>query len=59
MLGFALSDHHPTTDLATAAINMAVAVRGGDVTGVIFHADRGSQGEFNWSLQHPRDGGGL
>jgi transposase InsO family protein len=43
MLGFALSDHHPTTDLATAAINMAVAVRGGDVTGVIFHADRGSQ----------------
>ena len=44
MLGFALSDRYPTADLATAATNMAVAVRGGDVAGVIFHSDRGSQG---------------
>lgn len=43
MLGFALSDTYPTAELAKAAINMAVAVRGGDVAGVIFHADRGSQ----------------
>jgi transposase InsO family protein len=43
MLGFALADTYPNAELATAAINMAVAVRGGDVTGVIFHTDRGSQ----------------
>lgn len=43
MLGFALSDDYPSADLATAAINMAVAVRGGDVTGVVFHSDRGTQ----------------
>ncbi|MCQ3803484.1 MAG: IS3 family transposase [Acidimicrobiia bacterium] len=43
ILGFALSDKHPTSALAQAAINMAVATRGGDVRGVIFHTDRGSQ----------------
>ena len=43
MLGFAQSDRHPTAELATAAINMAAAVRGGDITGVIFHTDKGSQ----------------
>lgn len=43
LLGFALSDDYPTAELAKAAINMAVAVRGGDVDGVIFHADRGTQ----------------
>ena len=43
ILGFATSDSHPTAQLATAAINMAAAARGGDVTGVIFHTDKGSQ----------------
>lgn len=43
MLGFALSDDYPTAELAKAAINMAVAVRGGDVAGTIFHTDRGSE----------------
>jgi len=43
MLGFALSDDYPTAALAIAAINMAVAVRGGDIAGVIFHTDRGTQ----------------
>ena len=43
MLGFAQSDSYPTAELATAAINMAAAVRGGDVAGVIFHTDKGSQ----------------
>ena len=43
MLGFAQSDAYPTAQLATAAINMAAAVRGGDVAGVIFHTDKGSQ----------------
>lgn len=43
LLGFALSDRHPTAELAQAAVNMAVAARGGDVAGVIFHTDKGAQ----------------
>lgn len=43
MLGFATSARHPTAELAAAALNMAAATRGGDVAGVIFHTDRGSQ----------------
>ncbi len=43
MLGYATSDDYPTARLATAAINMAAATRGGDVEGVIFHTDKGSQ----------------
>jgi transposase InsO family protein len=43
VVGFALSEHHDA-ELACAALQMAVAVRGGRqvVTGVIFHSDRGS-----------------
>jgi putative transposase len=40
--GFAMSEHHDA-ELATGALKMAVAVRGGDVAGVIFHSDRGSE----------------
>jgi putative transposase len=40
--GFAIGEHHDA-ELAAAAIKMAVAVRGGDVSGVIFHTDRGSE----------------
>lgn len=43
MLGFAFSDDYPDAELAKAAINMAVATRGGVVTGVIFHSDKGTQ----------------
>jgi transposase InsO family protein len=43
LVGFALSDDYPDATFAKAAINMAVAVRGGDVRGVVFHSDRGSQ----------------
>lgn len=43
LLGFALSDDYPTAELAKAAINMAVATRGGVVDGVIFHSDKGTQ----------------
>ena len=43
LLGFALSDRHPTAELAQAAINTAAATKGGDVTGVIFHTDKGTQ----------------
>lgn len=40
--GFAIGEHHDA-ELAAAAVKMAAAVRGGDVTGVIFHSDRGSE----------------
>ena len=40
--GFSLSEHHDAA-LATAAIKMAAAVRGGDIGGVIFHTDKGSE----------------
>ena len=43
MLGFALSDDYPDAEFAKAAINMAVATRGGVVAGVIFHTDKGTQ----------------
>ena len=33
---------HPDAELAGQAVKMAVATRGGDVAGVIFHTDRGS-----------------
>ena len=57
MLGFATSDDYPTAELAKQAINMAVAARGGDVKGVIFHSDKGSQAGFNRWSQHLDDGG--
>jgi transposase InsO family protein len=41
IVGFALSEH-PDAELAKAALQTAVAVRGGTVAGVIFHSDRGS-----------------
>lgn len=41
LLGYATSDH-PDALLAMATIRMAVAARGGDVRGVIFHTDKGS-----------------
>ncbi len=43
MLGYATSLRRPTAALAEAALNMAAAARGGDVEGVIFHTDKGSQ----------------
>jgi putative transposase len=42
VVGFALSEHHDA-DLAYAALAMAVAVRGGQVAGVILHTDQGSE----------------
>ena len=43
MVGFATSDDYPTAELAKAAINTAVATRGGKTKDVIFHSDKGSQ----------------
>ena len=45
--GFAIGEHHDA-ELAVASLDMAAAVRGGDVKGVIFHTDKGS--EFTASL---------
>jgi transposase InsO family protein len=44
IVGFAVGEHHDA-DLATAALQMAVAVRGGTdlITGVVFHTDQGSE----------------
>ncbi|MEU9015703.1 IS3 family transposase [Streptomyces sp. NPDC048479] len=41
-LGYAMGDRHDTT-LVSAALQMAIATRGGQVDGVIFHTDRGSE----------------
>jgi transposase InsO family protein len=42
MLGYAMSAHHDSV-LVTASLRMAAATRGGQVDGVIFHSDRGSE----------------
>lgn len=42
IVGFALGEHHDPA-LAKAALCMAIAVRGGDVAGVIFHSDQGGE----------------
>jgi putative transposase len=42
VVGFALSEH-PDAQLAYGALTMAVAVRGGQVPGVILHTDCGSE----------------
>jgi transposase InsO family protein len=56
LLGYAMGARHDA-ELVVASLNMAAATRGGDVRGVIFHSDRGSEGGFNWSSQHPDLGG--
>ena len=40
--GFAIGEHHDAA-LAKAALCMAAAVRGGNVSGVIFHSDKGGE----------------
>jgi transposase InsO family protein len=42
-IGYALGAHHDA-DLAAGAVQVAIAVRGGDVAGVVLHTDQG--GEF-------------
>lgn len=42
VLGFAISEHHDA-ELAYGSLAMAVAVRGGQVRGVVLHTDRGSE----------------
>ncbi len=42
MLGYAMSGHHDAA-LVVASLRMAATTRGGDVDGVVFHSDRGSE----------------
>jgi transposase InsO family protein len=42
ILGFALGEHHDA-QLAYGALTMAVAVRGGQAAGVVFHTDQGGE----------------
>jgi transposase InsO family protein len=42
LLGWSIADHH-RAELVTDALKAAVAARGGHVSGVIFHSDRGSE----------------
>ena len=42
ILGYAMGAHHDAA-LVVAALNMAAVTRGGQVAGVIFHSDRGSE----------------
>ncbi|MEU6890144.1 IS3 family transposase [Streptomyces viridosporus] len=42
LLGYAMGERHDA-DLVVASLHMAAATRGGDVSGVIFHNDRGSE----------------
>jgi putative transposase len=46
-VGYAMDAHHDAR-LATAALQVAIAVRGGDIAGVIFHSDQG--GEYTADL---------
>jgi transposase InsO family protein len=52
LIGYSMAEHM-RADLVVDALNHAVAARGGHIDGVIFHSDRGAQGGFNWSSQHP------
>ncbi|BDZ62695.1 hypothetical protein GCM10025873_24860 [Demequina sediminis] len=51
VLGRAVADSLHT-DVVEAALRQAVALRGDLAGKVVFHADRGVQGGFNWSSQH-------
>jgi putative transposase len=42
VVGFALGERHDA-ELAKAALCMAIAVRGGEVDGVVFHSDQGGE----------------
>lgn len=55
IVGYSI-DERMKSRLAVTALDNAVARRG-DVDGCILHSDRGSQGGFNWSSQHPDLGG--
>jgi transposase InsO family protein len=51
VIGWALAEHM-RAGLVGDALSMAMATRGGQAPGVLFHSDRGCQGGFNRSSQH-------
>lgn len=51
LLGYSMASHM-RTELVADALTMAAGTRGGNTAGIIFHGDRGSQGEINRSSQH-------
>ncbi len=52
IVGYAI-DSRMTSELAVSALRMAIILRGRPA-GTIVHSDRGGQGGFNWSSQHPQ-----
>lgn len=56
LCGWAMDETMPA-GLVGRALEQAAELRGGDLTGALFHADRGSQGGFNRSSQHLDHGG--
>ena len=58
LIGWSLAEHARAT-LVSDALDAAVAARGGEVAGVIFHTDHGGQGGFNWSSQRCLAGGSV
>lgn len=51
LVGYSMADHM-RTELVLDALSMAITARGGNVAGVIAHADRGSQYTSNDYLDH-------
>jgi putative transposase len=51
IVGYSMAERMESA-IAVAALDSAVARRGGEVAGCVLHSDRGSQGGFNWSSQH-------
>ncbi len=51
VIGWAIEEHM-RADLVEQALQMAITLRGERPAQVVFHADRGTQGGFNWSSQH-------
>ncbi|MFC6087647.1 DDE-type integrase/transposase/recombinase [Saccharothrix lopnurensis] len=52
VLGYSVADHIGA-GMVTKATEAAVAVRGERCRGTVPHSDRGGEGGFTWSSQHP------
>ncbi len=57
IVGWAVSTTMRTEDLPLQAFNHAVWQSHSDLSELVHHSDRGSQGGFNWSSQHLDRGG--
>lgn len=59
IVGWAVAATMRTEDLPLQAFNHAVWQSNSDLSELVHHSDRGSQGEFNWSSQHLDHGGAV